>query len=96
MIRNGVDIPLSAAPDSVRRGCPDCARLAGAVTWWCNSDAARARRGTTLPGARGCADWQPAPYQSCRPSSLMASLRRWGVRLFGPRWVTCRDERPAH
>ena len=46
--------------DTERQGCPDCRFRLAHVSWWCHHEEAVKRRGTKMPGVKGCQFWKPA------------------------------------
>lgn len=63
-------------PDAERRGCPDCAHMKAAVSWWCTSDDAIEYRGTSFPGVHSCQFWEP-----CKTLVGMTRWQRFKFRL---------------
>lgn len=73
---------VTTVPDAERRACVDCGHLRGAVSWWCASSVAAARRRTRIPGHERCPDWTPALRLADLPW-----WRRWIARWLSDAYV---------
>ena len=52
---------VNGVPNVERKSCIDCSHCVASVSWWCKNDEAIERRGTQIPGAINCSNWEPIP-----------------------------------